>query len=128
MVVSRWTTWCENRFRSDFTVALIVGVCCAAVVVKLVVVAVFCARHKVALGVGGGTSSGAHKAGSQPESGPSDKAAATTSSVWKRLHADRRADAVIPASCSVSVVSPCSLCSRADYYAASLSASPRGDF
>jgi len=87
---------------TDYTVAQIVSVCCVAVLLKLSIVAVLCVRHNVALRVhASGTSSVTHKVsvGDQDENEANDKA--TTSSAWKRLHADCRTDA-IPSSYSVS--------------------------
>ena len=90
----------DEEAAKDLTLALIVGVCCVAVVVKLVVVAVFCVRHNVAVRLSSNVTQ--KVCSGDAETGAGNKTAATTASVWKRLHGHAdHCDDVIPASCSV---------------------------
>ena len=86
---------------TDYTVALIVGLCCAAVLLKLVVVGVLCVRHNVALRVHATSAAGTTHNASVTDQQQNDVNHKTAkSSMWKRLQADHRGD-VIPSSCSV---------------------------
>ena len=84
------------------TVALVVGVCVAAVLLKLVIVSVLCVRHNGALRArhANSTSVITNKVilADRQQNDARDKPAST--SVWKRLHGEHGNDA-IPSSCSV---------------------------
>lgn len=84
---------------TDYTVALIVGICCAVVLLKLIIVGVLCVRHNVAPRVHAGASTHKISITAQDKNDANDRPA--KSSVWKRLHGDHCNDA-IPSSCSVS--------------------------
>jgi len=90
---------------TDYTIALVMGICCSVVLLKLVIVAVLCARHNIALRLHtSNTSSATHKVKVSDRSHDveaDDKAG--KSSVWKRLQGDHRSD-VMPSSCSVGVI------------------------
>ena len=85
---------------ADYTVALVVGVCCAVVLVKLIVVGVLCVRHSVALRLHAASATAVTHKVVVTDRDQNDKTAAAASS-WKRFQQDHRDD-VIPSSCSVS--------------------------
>jgi len=90
---------------TDYTIALVMGVCGAVVLLKVVIVALLCARHNIALRLHtSSATSTTHKlnvSDARHDVEADDKA--SKSSVWKRLQADHRSDAM-PSSCSVRVI------------------------
>jgi len=80
---------------NEYTLPLIIGICCLVVLLKLVIVGALCARHYFTLRVhstGAGTAQHKVSADHQDDAEANDTAA--KSSVWKRLHGDHRSDVI----------------------------------